>query len=71
MGREKLSLPLGLGALDGIWGVASPLKTLSVKLRLWRKCPPGKQRHRDNGAGVGKHQDILGQESIHHRSRVP
>lgn len=44
MGREKLSLPLGLGALDGIWGVASPLMTLSVQLRLWRKCPPLESR---------------------------
>lgn len=41
MGREKLSLPLGLSALDGMWGVASPLMTLSVKLRLPRECSPG------------------------------
>lgn len=41
MGREKMSLPLGLSALDGMWGVASPLMTLLVKLRLSRKSPPG------------------------------
>lgn len=33
-GRETSSLPLGLSALDGMWGVASPLMTLLVKLRL-------------------------------------
>lgn len=61
MGMEKLSL--GLRALDGMWGVASPLMTLSVKLRLSRKRCSGDgwraevQRwvYGDNGAGVGEH----------------